>query len=158
MGDGPQLIGQSYQLYLRISEGGTPLPGPVAAVSGLPGADFHQVGCTGHQMAQPAQSQPEFEPYLVTYPFFPASSAYLRQRMFLQTLWTVELFFMQDNGGSLTPYFGVRLEDARLNQITTAASGTDLQETLSFSYGRIYWLDLVNNTSRGWDLVNNLAL
>jgi type VI protein secretion system component Hcp len=150
---------QSYQVFMRLTEGtNSVLPGPVPSLSGVAGSDFHAVGCTEHKMEQPGIAPVAHSPYLITYPFYPPLSPYLRQRMHLNTAFTVELFFMQDNAGTLTPYFGVRLENARLNGVTTAADSNDLQETLSFVYDRIYWLDLINNTSRGWDVANGQAL
>lgn len=150
---------QSYQVFMRLTEGtNNVLPGPLPSLSGVAGSDFHAVGCTEHKMEQVGLAQISHSPYLITYPFYPPLAPYLRQRMHLSPVFIVELFFMQDNGGTLAPYFGVRLENARLTGITTAADSNDLQETLSFAYDRIYWLDLVNNSSRGWDVANGQAL
>lgn len=148
----------SYQIYLRIDDGNGPLPGPVATLPGVTGSNFFPVGCTEHQFEAVGMAAPSHSPYLVTKPFDPATSPLLRQQVHQNASYTVELFFMADNGGVLSAYFGVRLENAVLQKITTAADGNDLQETLSLVYDRIIWRDLINGTSRGWDLTLNQAI
>lgn len=145
----------NFQIFMRLDNGNGILPGQVASLSGVPGTDFFQVGCTEHQFESTGVSAPVHSPYLITHPFDPLTSPLVRQNMNAGNSFTVEVFFMQDNAGTLTPYFGVTLLNASITKITTAADGNALQEILSFSYGQIIWHDLINNNSRGWDLVLN---
>lgn len=153
---GTSLTAQSnYQIFMRLDNGNGILPGPVASLPGVGGTDFYPVGCTEHQFESTGASAPSHSPYLITHPVHPVSSPLIRQNMNAGNTFTVEIFFMQDNAGTLSPYFGVTLQNATMTKVTIAADGNDLQETLSFSYGQIIWHDLINNNSRGWDLVLN---
>lgn len=153
---GTSLSAQSnFQIFMRLDNGNGILPGQVASLPGVPGTDFFQVGCTEHQFESTGPAAPTHSPYLITHPFDPLTSPLVRQNMNAGNSFTVEIFFMQDNAGTLTPYFGVTLQNASITKVTTAADGNALQETLSFSYGQIIWHDLINSTSRGWDLVLN---
>lgn len=156
LGFGTSLTAQSnYQIFMRLDNGNGILPGPVASLPGVGGTDFYPVGCTEHQFESTGVSAPIHSPYLITHPFYPATSPLIRQNMNAGNTFTVEIFFMQDNAGVLSPYFGVTLQNATMTKVTTAADGNALQETLAFSYGQIIWYDLINNTSSGWDLQLN---
>lgn len=146
---------QNYQLFMRLSDPGGALPGPIASLPGITGSGFYQIGCTEHKFENSGASVTNHSPYLITQPVHAETSPLIRQHLNQGTSFTVEIFFMEVNGGTLTPYFGVRLNNASLSTITVAADESALQETLAFRYNQIIWYDLVNSLNWGWDLVLN---
>ena len=149
----------TYRIYLRLTDAGGTLTGPVSSLPGVTGGNFFALGCAEHRFDMPPSGGgANHSPYLVTRSFDPTTSPYIRQRMHSGNSYSVEVFFVRDNGSTQTTEFRVRLENAFITRITTASDSNALQETLSFEYGQIIWTDMITNSSRGWDLVNNVAL
>lgn len=150
------LFAQNVQIYASI----TGVNGPVASVPGLSATDLFPVGCAEHQMQRlQGTSQADHLPLVITKPIDPASSPFLRQALSAGNSFSrVELYYLQNNGGSFQHIFTVRIDGAIIRQITTGVDANGLQETFHFVYQAIYWTDPISGVSRGWDLVNNVAL
>jgi type VI protein secretion system component Hcp len=150
------LSAQNVQIYASI----TGINGPVASVPGLSATNLFPVGCAEHQMQRPPGSGlADHLPLVITKPIDPASSPFLRQALSAGGSFTrVELFYLQDNGGSFQHIFTVRIDGAVLTQVTTGADSNGLQENFHFTYSAIYWADPIGGTTRGWDLINNVPL
>ncbi|MCI4667169.1 MAG: type VI secretion system tube protein Hcp [Bacteroidia bacterium] len=157
----------TYEMYMFISDAGGPIRGPISSIPGVASVNgFFQLGCTEHQMEWPAGTSPggpasgraTQNPFLLTRDFDPGSSPYIRQQLHTLNRFTVDIYYVANNGSTRTTVFNTRLGNAYLVRLTTAADNNGLQETLGFLYDTISWNDIVNGTSRGWDVVNNMSL
>ena len=86
----------TYRIYLRLTDAGGTLTGPVSSLPGVTGGNFFALGCAEHRFDMPPSGGgANHSPYLVTRSFDPTTSPYIRQRMHSGNSYSEEVFFVR---------------------------------------------------------------